>query len=295
MKADFEGATLPFFSKMYDFFYAKETYLHTEDAYAEASGAKNPFPKGKSSRPTGSRLTFRAAVGSDPDDRRTITSTWNPAEPTDSCYQWSSLHKYCDGAGTECACSSSRFYVPDQYNSIAADCARVTTKCSDDEDAEATDVAWCEIGQSAASYSNYCNEDKKAVKFAATADVDAAETTPPPTGPNEETPPSDPVDEPEPEYTFTSTSDEMPSSTGTDMTDTTTTSDSYTASYSPTETVDICTLSLVDSTPEETRSFVSSYCQHRQPSPTGWSSRLTSPLSMNAISFAFFLIVILNM
>lgn len=165
---------------MYDFFAAKETYLETVDAYADATGKQDPFRNKKVSRPTGQRITVTETVGT----AELPATPFNPAKATDACYAWSSLHAYCDGAGQDCACSSGAFYVPDQYNSIADGCASVTTKCGDD--AAATDARWCAIGKSAAKQTTYCDSDESAVKFAATAA--AVEATPTPDeapGPND--------------------------------------------------------------------------------------------------------------
>lgn len=261
---------------MYDFFYAKETYLQTEDAYAEATGENNPFPNGKNSRPTGDRLTLRETIGAR-EDRRTITSTWNPAKPTDVCYAWSSLHAYCGGAGMECACSSSKYYVPAQYNALAADCARVTTRCSDSGGSDATDAAWCEIGKTAASYSNYCDDEGgKTVKFAARANSKAEPTSSPDDSPAPSDPDDAPApqDAPSPQNTPQPTAETAPSVKTAPSPDTT--SDATTGTPI---SADICTMSFVDGSPQSALSFASSFCQNQNAKPTGsWSSALPSPL-----------------
>lgn len=278
---------------MYDFFYAKETYLQTEDVYAEASGEKNPFPDGRNSRPTGDRLTLRETVGPK-EDRRTITSTWNPARPTDVCYAWSSLHAYCDGAGTECACSSSKYYVPAQYNALAADCARVTARCSDSDDADEADAAWCDIGRTAASYSNYCDDaGRSSIRFAARANSQAEPTsspddTPTPSGPDDSPAPSDPEDTPAPHDA--PASQDTPSPTAETTSNTTPTPSPDNGSNSPSDatiTADICTMSFVDGTQESALSFVSSYCQNSKPVATGsWSCQSPSPFSASIYGVA---------
>ena len=177
--ADFDGPTVPFFSKMYDFFAAKETYLDKEDAYADATGTENPFKNG---RPTGQRLRFTRTVRSPKE--HTITSTFNPSEPTDVCRAWTSLATYCGDVGKKCACYSGTYYVPDQWNSLAAGCAVLTTRCSGTDGT--TKDPWCEIGKTASDYTNYCTDDPaklrgtSIVKFAARANIKTPVANPAP-------------------------------------------------------------------------------------------------------------------
>ncbi|KAJ4294212.1 hypothetical protein N0V90_007902 [Kalmusia sp. IMI 367209] len=164
---NFDGPTVPFFSKMYDFFAAQETYLDNVNAYADATGLENPFKDG---RPTGQRLSFTQRVQSPTE--HTITATFDPSKPTDICRAWKSLVTYCGDAGEACACYSGTYYVPDQWNSLAAGCAVMTTRCTGaDESSASTDDPWCEIGQTASDYTNYCTDDAASVKFAATANI----------------------------------------------------------------------------------------------------------------------------
>jgi hypothetical protein len=167
LDVDFDGPSEPFFSKMYAFFAAKETYLDIdENPYADATGSENPFNNG---RPTENPLRITRTVK---DTRDTITATFHPTRPTDICRAWNSLATYCgDGGNEDCACYSGSYYVPDQWNSLAAGCAVLTSTCTSTED------VWCQMGQSAASLTDYCTEDAAAVKFAVTANIAPADAT----------------------------------------------------------------------------------------------------------------------
>ncbi|KAM7211191.1 hypothetical protein V8F06_013426 [Rhypophila decipiens] len=58
------------------------------------------------------------------------TASFNAVEPTKACEAWFSLSVYCGGGGTECACYSGKYYVPDQWNTLAGICAQAATTTS---------------------------------------------------------------------------------------------------------------------------------------------------------------------
>ncbi|KAK4208495.1 hypothetical protein QBC37DRAFT_486791 [Rhypophila decipiens] len=58
------------------------------------------------------------------------TTSFNAVEPTKACDAWSSLSVYCGGGGTECACYSGTYYVPDQWNTLAGVCAQAVIPTS---------------------------------------------------------------------------------------------------------------------------------------------------------------------
>ncbi|KAM7214569.1 hypothetical protein V8F06_010051 [Rhypophila decipiens] len=58
------------------------------------------------------------------------TTSFNAVEPTKACEAWSSLSVYCGGGGTECACYSGTYYVPDQWNTLAGVCAQAVITTS---------------------------------------------------------------------------------------------------------------------------------------------------------------------
>ncbi|KAF2098731.1 hypothetical protein NA57DRAFT_56378 [Rhizodiscina lignyota] len=90
----------------------------------------------------------------------TITSVFHPSRPTEACNVWSSLRSYCGNGGTDCACFSSTYYVPDQWNSVAAACAQFQCTGSSGK--------FCGLASEASSSSSYCSiTDRKSIAFAA--------------------------------------------------------------------------------------------------------------------------------
>lgn len=159
---------------MYDFFAAKESYLPTgtENPYADATGTQDPFPKGWAHRPTGKPIEIPRTAKSP--DIPPVTAKFDPTDARDACRAWSTLSDYCKGAGEDCACYSGTYYVPDQWNSLANSCARVTSRCggTDQNDGE-----WCQFGRTASSYSDYCPKEPsddsiKSARFAQFANID---------------------------------------------------------------------------------------------------------------------------
>ncbi|KAL1606148.1 hypothetical protein SLS60_003549 [Paraconiothyrium brasiliense] len=205
----FDGPELPFYSKMYGFFAAKESYLPTENPYAEATGKQNPFPSGYRDRPQGKRMTVTAKATAPTDHM--VTQTFTPTEATDACSLWSSLRSYCGNAGQDCACKSGSYWVPDQWNSLAKGCARATTKCSG---MDVDDDVWCRLGQTAGDYSTYCADEPTmgaavTAKFAELADVGADAT------PTADSDPEPTSDDPEPTSDDPETSSEEADATPT--------------------------------------------------------------------------------
>jgi hypothetical protein len=136
---------------MYDFFAAKEDYLATENAYAEATGTQDPFDSGYQDRPTGQPLRITRKATSPTEHE--IIAKFTPTAATDVCKAWSTLRSYCGSAGRKCACYSGTYYVPDQWNSLADGCASVTTRCGG---TDIDDDVWCRFGSTAYDYNTYC-------------------------------------------------------------------------------------------------------------------------------------------
>ncbi|PMD16877.1 hypothetical protein NA56DRAFT_304199 [Hyaloscypha hepaticicola] len=130
----------------------------------------------------------------------TYITVFDPAQPTNACSAWSSLSSYCSGGGTNCACYSSSYYVPDQWNSLAAVCAKAVTGCPPTQTLPPVPVLpspplpralspalkarypgpfWCDFARSAWSYALYCPTNTSTVAFAA---VTPTPTTAAPTG-----------------------------------------------------------------------------------------------------------------
>ena len=160
----YDGEWDPFFSKIFDVFEAETTgYYEINGLAPEATKAGGPLQSG---RPTsGQVLSFTSTqsggLGSDNEDP-TVT-TFDPLQPTDVCALMSSLVSYCKGGGTDCACYSGTYYVPDQINTIAAQCARHTSACGETSLNKSTNSTtatttddWCDFASTAASYQSYC-------------------------------------------------------------------------------------------------------------------------------------------
>jgi len=113
----------------------------------------NDGPSGNPDRPDGKRMTFTQALTQGDQDIVTATSYFDPAQPSDVCFAWSSLDRYCGSAGSSCLCYSSTYYVPDVWNRLASRCASMTTECSSNDDQAAT---WCSVGQQAYSSMTWC-------------------------------------------------------------------------------------------------------------------------------------------
>jgi hypothetical protein len=101
-----------------------------------------------------------------------MTTTWDPARPSDVCNALVSLAKYCQGASTSCACYSGAYYVPDQWNSLAAGCAQATSACgsglyTNGTASNNTNAELCSYASQAASAVSYCPASTAAVPFAA--------------------------------------------------------------------------------------------------------------------------------
>ncbi|TKA83859.1 hypothetical protein B0A55_00164 [Friedmanniomyces simplex] len=151
---NFEGEWDIYFSKVLDYFVAEETYYANGIDVARVTGAGSPF---KTGQPTGQVLRFTQTAQS-PSAQTTIT-TFDPAQPTDICKAMTSLGGYCANGGTQCACYSGSYYVPDQWNSLAAGCARLTSACPSYSNGTASAAAsgsWCSLASQAAALREYC-------------------------------------------------------------------------------------------------------------------------------------------
>lgn len=143
--------------------------------YAKATGTENPFNEGR--RPTPSENLAITRMATAPKETK-VVSTFSPLNAAHVCRAWSTMVSYCGDGSEDCACFSGTHYVPDQWNSLAAGCAPVTSRCDD-----STDDPWCLWGRKAAENTAYCEDNAfrldpstKVVKFAAVANI-AAEAT----------------------------------------------------------------------------------------------------------------------
>lgn len=126
----------PFFSKVNDILEAAETKAPAQPKVT-GGGQGGPHADGPGSPQTshGSNIgeqrvkTYIATESctTTGGGKCTSVTTFDPTQPTNACSAWSSLSVYCGGAGTNCACYSSSYYVPDQWNSLAAACAKAVT------------------------------------------------------------------------------------------------------------------------------------------------------------------------
>ncbi|KAK4580055.1 hypothetical protein LTR86_000257 [Recurvomyces mirabilis] len=198
--SSYDGEWDPFFSKIFDVFEAESTGYYEINALApEATKAGGPLISG---RPTsGQVLSFTATTSSGlgGQDEDPVVTTFDPLKPTDVCAVMSSLVSYCNGGGTTCACYSGTYYVPDQWNTLAARCARYTSACApssattsgNDTATVTTTQDWCQVASVAASYQSYCPIEKiSTVAFAAemvlataTSDLGGATMSPTSTSP----------------------------------------------------------------------------------------------------------------
>lgn len=165
--ADFDGPEEAFFSKIFDVLAYKDPKYY---ATVDLNEHQEPLRTG---RPTGEPLTFTGTVT---ESTATATITFNPAKATDVCGAFGTLRSYCgaDSAGTECACYSSTYYVPEQWNSLAAGCAQIEPDgCSLEDDSKAL----CPLVSSASASLSFCPETNSAgatgVRFAATFNINA--------------------------------------------------------------------------------------------------------------------------
>jgi hypothetical protein len=95
----------------------------------------------------------------------TTTSKYYPASAKAACGAWVSLISYCGTTETdtkslsECYCTSGTDYVPDQWNSLAARCAKATFECATTSD------YLCDLTEHASSSTDFCKPGSDAVKF----------------------------------------------------------------------------------------------------------------------------------
>jgi hypothetical protein len=173
LEVDFDGPTLPFFLKMYDFFATQKNYLDNEDAYANLPKEDYPFKDG---RPSGKPLDLTRTAKLPSGQQEVYHAKFDPHDPKHICRAWSSLGSYCKDEDEACACYSGTHYVPDQWNSLAAGCAVLTTRCT--EATNSRNDPWCQMALTASSASTYCPTDVASVKFAATADIEKTRAQP---------------------------------------------------------------------------------------------------------------------
>jgi hypothetical protein len=95
----------------------------------------------------------------------TTTSKYYPASAKAACNAWVSLIRYCGTTETdtkslsECYCTSGTDYVPDQWNSLAARCAKATFECATTSD------YLCDLTEHASSSTDFCKTGSDDVKF----------------------------------------------------------------------------------------------------------------------------------
>ncbi|KAN0089935.1 hypothetical protein V8E51_018514 [Hyaloscypha variabilis] len=130
--SDLTGEWNPFFSRVDDILEAAET----DDAADNNQPNETPGgPKIGAPAGTPTIITYTITDFCTPVAGGTCTiiptyiTVFDPAQPTNACSAWSSLSVYCSGGGTNCACYSGSYYVPDQWNSLAAVCAKALTGC----------------------------------------------------------------------------------------------------------------------------------------------------------------------
>ncbi|KAK1072781.1 hypothetical protein LTR74_002296 [Friedmanniomyces endolithicus] len=176
---NFEDEWNPCFSEVYDVFVAEQTYYGNGVEVAKVTGAGSPF---KSGEPTGQVL--RITKTAQPPYTKTITTTFDPTKPTDVCRVWKSVAGYCASGGTQCACYSGSYYVPDQWNTLASICAQQTSQCpsstASPSNGTASTADWCSLASQAASFSDYCPTsiaNTTTVAFAASMTAVSATTT----------------------------------------------------------------------------------------------------------------------
>ncbi|KAK0259907.1 hypothetical protein LTR35_016282 [Friedmanniomyces endolithicus] len=176
---NFEDEWNPCFSEVYDVFVAEETYYTNGVEVAKVTGAGSPFESGE---PTGQILRITKTAQSPYTE--TITTTFDPTQPTDVCRVWKSIAGYCASGGTQCACYSGSYYVPDQWNTLASICAQQTSQCPSSTASPSNGTAgtadWCSLASRAASFSDYCPTsiaNTTTVAFAASMTAVSATTT----------------------------------------------------------------------------------------------------------------------
>jgi hypothetical protein len=244
---------------MYDFFAAQEDYLPTENAYAKATGTRDPFNNDYEGRPTGQPIRITGKATSPREDD--IIATFKPKEATDACKAWSTLRSFCGSAGKDCACYSGTYYVPDQWNSLADGCASVTSKCGG---TGTDDDVWCRFGSTAYEYNTYCPDSDGDATSAIFAEIANGGTS---------TEDSEPA--PDSESTPDSAPDEPNASSGEPVA-TEVTVTSVTPAINPAETTAESS-TIYDFFPWETTST---------PTPTdSWSPRLVDPIFASAFSW----------
>ena len=85
----------------------------------------------------------------------TTASIFDPTQPTEACNAFSTLSSYCGDGGINCLCYSSTYYVPDQWNSLAAACAGYSCPSSAADDSPAK--LYCDMAAAASSQTAYCS------------------------------------------------------------------------------------------------------------------------------------------
>jgi hypothetical protein len=96
--------------------------------------------------------------------RATTTSSYDAANRGAACDAWVSLVRYCGTTETnaklsQCYCTSGTDNVPDQWNSLAARCAKAKYNC------EGTASWKCDLTDQASSFTDYCDTDGETVRF----------------------------------------------------------------------------------------------------------------------------------
>lgn len=86
----------------------------------------------------------------DPGEIVTDQAVFDPTLPIEACNAMFSLAVYCNGADAGCACYSAGYYVPEQANLLAQQCANY--QCLGD----GSDNVYCNLEQIALTFTSYC-------------------------------------------------------------------------------------------------------------------------------------------
>jgi len=97
------------------------------------------------------------------DGGTTLTITaFNPRRYQDVCGVWTSLVSYCGAEASVCPCNSGAYYVPDQFNSLAAGCATLiqsARSCPGPNAPVDPNDYWCSLHSIALANTDYCPTD----------------------------------------------------------------------------------------------------------------------------------------
>lgn len=185
----FQGPDRAFFLKMMDIFSTTDGYYKNSDenVYQELPSNDRPFQP--QDRPRGEKIDIRPDMKSKKGDNNPEIK-FDPKPAESACGVFLSVYTYClDGTDVDmdCACYSSTYYVPDQFNGLATRCAKATSGCRSGNNNNRGGDDWCDVGSKVASYSAYCTpiDDDKPVKFGVTINASSTKASGPKPTPRE--------------------------------------------------------------------------------------------------------------